>query len=275
MNYLEFKFNIKTIEPFRDMLLFHLNELNYETHEETDYGLRSYILKSDFNQSALDHVLKDFPIQITYSSEEIEQQNWNQVWEDAFEPVIVNENCVICAPFHTIEKVDYKLLVSPKMAFGTGHHSTTLLMSQALFDLELTADQTLLDMGCGTAILAILARKLGVGEVDAIDIDEWAYENAYENCELNAVESVNIFKGGAELLEGKRYNVILANINKNVLLADMKAYEKALSVGGTILFSGFYEADMIDVKTAGEKFGLTFDIYRVHNNWTMLKMNKQ
>lgn len=273
MNYLEFKFNIEVIEPFRDMLLYHLNELEFETHEETDYGLCSYILKDKLDKDELEEVINAIGTAITYQYQEIEQKNWNAVWEEAFDPVYVTDECVICAPFHKIEDLKYKVLVNPKMAFGTGHHATTYLMSRAILK-ESFEGSSVLDMGCGTSVLAILCSKMGAEKISAIDIDEWAFNNSFENCKLNDINNIEIEQGGAELLQGRLYNVILANINKNVLIADMKAYSNALLPGGFILFSGFYESDLEDVKTRGEEFGLSFDYYRVHNNWTMLKMTK-
>ncbi len=273
MNYLEFTFKLDQIEPYRDMLIYYLNELNFETHQEVEDGLVSYIQKSDHQEGAVENVLSSLGTKVDVSFKEIEQQNWNAVWEAAFDPVYVTEDCIICAPFHNIPDKPYKIVLSPKMAFGTGHHATTYLMSKQLLNEDIKG-QLILDMGCGTSVLAILAEKLEASSIDAIDIDEWAYHNSIENLTLNNCSKIKVEKGDATLLRNRLYNLILANINKNILLQDMEQYASCLKPDGVILFSGFYEPDITDVVAAGEKFGLSFVSQDLKDDWAMVKMIK-
>lgn len=273
MNYLEFKFSIPVIEPYRDMLLYYLNELGFETHQETPEGLISYILVNDFNEEALEEVISDLGQKIKYSYKEIEQQNWNKVWEASFDPVWISDDCVICAPFHDVKDAEYKIILSPKMAFGTGHHPTTFLITQQLLE-ENVEGLDVLDMGCGTSVLGIMASMRGAASVDGIDIDEWSQTNSEENLALNNIENMQVELGDVTLLDGRTYNVILANINKNVLLSDMPEYEKVLTEGGFILFSGFYENDIESIVDRGEELGLTFVESKVRKEWAMVKMKK-
>ncbi len=273
MNYLEFTFKLDQIEPYRDMLVYYLNELNFETHQETETGLLSYVQKTDYIEGTVAEIVSELGTKVEFDFKEIEQQNWNAVWEAAFDPVHVTNDCVICAPFHNIPDKPYKIVLSPKMAFGTGHHATTYLMSKQLLEENLV-DQKVLDMGCGTSVLAILAEKLGASPIEAIDIDEWAYHNSLENLELNQCSKIKVEQGDASLLRNRLYNLILANINKNILLQDMQQYANCLKPQGVILFSGFYQADIDDIVDRGEKFGLSFVTHYLKDDWAMVKMIK-
>jgi len=273
MSYYAFDIKVDPIVPYRDMVLFYLNEIGFESHEETETGLISYILAEDFKEKLFQNAIQIDGATINFVKNLVEQQNWNELWEKNFDPVYINDQCVICASFHDLPDLPYKLLINPKMAFGTGHHETTSMICEQLFDEDLQ-NKTVLDMGCGTAVLAILAEKLGASELLAIDTDEWAVNNSIENLGLNNTNNISVLQGDSSVLGDKVYNIILANINKNVLLSEMKNYVTALETGGIIVFSGFYRADSDDIIKAGNNFGLSFVSKREKNNWNMVKMIK-
>lgn len=275
MNYIKVSFELDPILPAREILYAELGELPFESFEETINGLEAYIQAPDFSEDMLKGlIIEGLPNQkLSIKSEVIEQQNWNAVWESNFEPIVVNSKCVIRAPFHKTPEVEYDIIISPQMSFGTGHHETTFLISNELFELDLK-NKAVLDMGCGTGVLAIIAKKMGAEPIEAIDIEEWAYENTLDNNKLNKVEGMSVFHGDASLLINKTFDVILANINRNILINDMKAYASCLSTGGIILFSGFYETDVPQIKEAAEENGLVFVKKEVRNNWTMAQFKK-
>jgi len=275
MDYIKVSFELEPLLPAREILYAELGEMPFESFEETEKGLEAYIPAPDFKEDMLEElIIKTLPNQqVNISKENIAQQNWNAVWESNFEEIVVNENCVIRAPFHHPAKVKYDIVISPQMSFGTGHHETTFLIANELFHLDLK-NKSLLDMGCGTGVLAIIAHKLGANPIEAIDIEEWAYENTKDNNKLNNIDDMVVLHGDAELLKGKSFDIILANINRNILLNDMATYTGSLNKGGTILFSGFYETDIPSIKESAEKNGLTFVKYEVKNNWTMAKFQK-
>lgn len=276
MNYIKVSFKLDPVLPAREILYAELGELPFESFEETENGLEAYIQAPDFSEEMLKGLMiEGLPNQkIETESEIIEQQNWNAVWESNFEEIVVNDKCVIRAPFHPVSNVDYDIIISPQMSFGTGHHETTFLISNELFKLDLKS-KSVLDMGCGTGVLAIIANKLGANPIEAIDIEEWAYENTLDNNKLNGVEGMTVLHGDAGLLVDKKFDVILANINRNILLNDMKVYSKCLASGGLILFSGFYETDVPHIKEAAENNGLVFVKKEVKNNWTMAQFRKK
>lgn len=276
MDYIKVSFELKPLLPAREILYAELGELPFESFEETENGLDAYIPAPDFKEDLLDKlIIKGLPNQeVVIKKETIEQQNWNAVWESNFEPIIVNEKCVIRAPFHEKAKVEYDIIISPQMSFGTGHHETTFLISNELFNMELK-NKSLLDMGCGTGVLAIIASKLGATPIEAIDIEEWAYENTKDNNSLNHIDKMTVLHGDAGLLKNKYFDVILANINRNILLNDMATYSTCLNKTGKILFSGFYETDVPSIKKAAEDNGLIFVKIEVKNNWAMALFTKK
>jgi ribosomal protein L11 methyltransferase len=201
----------------------------------------------------------------------IVDQNWNAQWESSFDPIIVDDQCLIRAPFHAVEKeYTYTITIEPKMSFGTGHHATTHLIVSAMLPMDCSG-KTVLDMGCGTGVLAILAEMRGSTQIDAIDIDEWAYENTLENVERNACKHIRTIQGGAEAIPSDaRYDLILANINRNILTRDMHLYVQHMNRGASILFSGFYESDQLEIRNTAEALGLTFVSANLRNEWTMM-----
>ncbi|MBI9033304.1 MAG: 50S ribosomal protein L11 methyltransferase [Bacteroidales bacterium] len=272
VNYIELNCTINPIEPFRDLLVAELAEIGFESFVETDNGLQAYIIEADFDESKIMSLnVFDLPLcSIEYSFKPIVEQNWNAVWESNYEAVLIADQCYVRAPFHeAIPEVKYDIVIEPKMSFGTAHHPTTSLMTEFVLELDLD-NKSFLDMGCGTGLLAILAAKRGAKPVSAIDIDEWAYENSIENCERNQVEYIDVLKGGAEVIEGS-FDIILANINRNILLNDMHHYTDHITAKGTLILSGFYEHDLAMIQEKAEGLGYEYQNHKIKNNWVAAK----
>ena len=272
MEYKEVIFDISPIEPWRDILLAYLGELPYDSFVEEEKGLKAYILSKDFDKAVLEELCAGLDAQISFEVKAVQQQNWNTVWESDFEPVRVGDACGIRADFHEPLGVEHEIIITPKMSFGTGHHATTFGMMQQMLQMDFS-DKRILDMGCGTAVLAILAEKLGAKETQGIDIDEWAYNNALENLQMNGCYNIQITIGGAEKIKGV-FDVILANINCNVLLNDMPQYSAALKTGGFILFSGFYTEDLMLIKQTAIDCGLEYIQHTTKDNWVAAQFVK-
>jgi len=268
MNYKELDFLEPDAEK-REILVAYLGDIGFETFEESEEGLKAYIPENNFDNNTFEEEVVGKFQSLSYAVSTIQQQNWNEVWEKNFEPIQVGE-VYIRAPFHPQKAgVKYELVIEPKMSFGTGHHSTTSLMIMEMLKTGFR-DRTVLDMGCGTSLLAILASKLGAKNILAIDIDDWAVENSIENCTRNHVSNIEVQKGDAALLKDKRFDVILANINRNVLLADMGSYASSLNPGGQILLSGFYEGDVEVIRKCAEQNGLIFSGTDALNQWSVM-----
>jgi len=231
-SYKEYTFTVSPPYPGIEILIAELAELGFESFDESENGLKAYIqenIDSEKAVKALD-ILQSAEFEIDYSTKTIQQENWNARWESEFKPIEVGTKCRIRAPFHPEKKVDYEIVISPKMAFGTGHHATTYLMLRFILREEMQ-DKQVLDMGCGTGVLAILASMKKAAHIDAIDIDPWSYENTLENARLNRINNIAVFEGDSSLLGKKKYDFILANINRNVLLKDMETYSGCLIKG--------------------------------------------
>lgn len=274
--YIGYHFTITPTQPASDILIAELGELGFESFVETETGLSAYIQKSDWNPLILSQVtaLNSGNFNIVYDKEEIAPVNWNSEWEKNFEPIEIDKTVSIRAPFHEVGTLKYNLIIEPKMSFGTGHHETTHLMVQHLLALDLK-EKKVLDMGCGTAVLAILSEKLGAKPIDAIDIDAWSFENSIENVERNDCKNISVFEGDASLLIDQQYDVIIANINRNILLADMDAYNKVLKNNGIILLSGFYTEDIPFIHASTSKYGWTQELSLERNNWVGLRYFKK
>ena len=272
MNYIGYHFEIEPLQPGSDILIAELGEEGFESFVETEKGISAFIQKKDWHKDILKNVqiLSSGEFRITFTYEEIEQVNWNTEWEKNFEPIMVNDTVSVRAPFHEKTDLQYDIVIEPKMSFGTGHHETTHLMIQQLLSADLK-DKTVLDMGSGTGILAIMAELRGSKCVDAIDIDDWCYENALENAARNHCTKIHVFKGDASLLTDKNYDVIIANINRNVLINDLPVYYKCLNKGGILLLSGFYREDIPFIKKAATGLGLKEGDVLEKNNWISLK----
>lgn len=268
MDYTEVSFVIEPLYPGSEILIAGLSEIGYESFEETDFGVKAYIQTKSFKQGEIDNltIIKGSEFTISYIVNQIKNQNWNEVWESSYNPVMIKDQIYIRAPFHAENRsVKYQLLIEPKMSFGTAHHETTSLMMELLLDFKMEG-KSVLDMGCGTGILAILAEMMGSSEILAIDNDINAFENTLENVSKNKCKHINVEMGGKEKITG-RFDFILANINKNILLSDMKAYVTHLNNQGKILFSGFYEDDMTDINIQAQKHNLTFEKHLEKNRW--------
>lgn len=259
-------------QPATDILLAELAEVGFESFVETPSGLLAYIVKSDWHEGMVDdcYILKHPDVSISWSVTTLEPQNWNAVWEKSFTPVIVAGQCNIRAPFHTPKKVACDIVIEPKMSFGTGHHETTHMMVRHLLDTDCVG-KSVLDMGCGTGILGILAKKKGATRVDAVDIDPGCVLNARDNVERNGCEDIRVFQGDSTVLTGKKYDLILANINRNSLLADIPHYAKCITPGGSLFLSGFYKEDVAAISSRCEAYGLTLEKKLEKNRWIAVK----
>lgn len=281
MKYIEVNITLGQNDPFRDLLVDALgNEGPYDSFVETPSGLKAYVQESLFDEDWLKEQLADIEemTSCSYTFENLPDKNWNEEWEKQHKPVLVEaangKRVWVRAPFHEHRSdVDYEIEIEPKMSFGTAHHQTTYMMLSYLTELEL-AGQRVLDMGCGTAVLAILAKIRGADYVEAIDIDEWAYNNAIENAQRNGV-ALNVRIGDASLLTDQQFDLIIANINRNILLNDMAAYTKVLAQGGTLLLSGFYESDVPVLQQHAEALGLQLQQQKVRQSWAALRLLKR
>lgn len=280
MDYIELKCQIQPFtEEIAEIVIAELGELEYESFTQSEDAIEAYIQAPLFDMDAVKQLsinqLPNAPFRLSYSHKTIESKDWNAVWESNFSPVIISDQVVIRASFHTnTPKVPYDIVIDPKMSFGTGHHSTTSLMVQSILDLNLEG-KTVLDMGCGTSLLAILASKRKATRVDAIDIDEWPYTNSIENIKNNKADNVSVFLGDASLLEGKSYDVVLANINRNILLNDMKHYIACLPQNGELIMSGFYTKDLKYIKDEAEKNNLQYVSHKIDLNWVAVRFTKK
>ena len=267
-------------EVATDVLAALLAEVGFESFVPNEEGLEAYVPHNLYDENNITAVVENFPLEgytITYKSEFIEGEDWNAEWEkNYFQPIVLGEECVIHSTFHTdVPKARYDILIDPKMAFGTGYHQTTCHMLRAILASDMNG-KSVLDMGCGTALLAILARKHGATDVVAIDIDEFAYENAKENVVLNNTPDIEVRLGGADAIkEDDSFDYVIANINRNILLADMVNYVRCMHPGSQIFISGFYTEDMEVLKEEAARHGLRYIGYAEDNRWAMMKFEKE
>ena len=273
--YIEYNFTVTPKEPATEILIAELGAVGFESFVENKNGVTAYIQKEDWDSTILDaiFVLKSDEFLIEYNQNEVEQTNWNAEWEKNFTPIQVDELVSIRAPFHENPNLKYDIVIEPKMSFGTGHHETTHMMVQHLLQLDLENKKTL-DMGCGSGILAIFAEMKGAKPIDAIDIDNWCYENSTENVTRNNCHNISVYEGESSLLVNKKYDVIIANINRNILLMDMEVYTNCLNEKGVLLLSGFYEEDIPIIDAEVSKYNLKLETFTQRNNWVALKYNK-
>ena len=281
MKYIEVSFTVSPIsETANDIIAALAMEQGFESFVESPDGTIGYVPAHLYDEEALQAIITDFPMEditITFTAEEMEDKNWNEEWEKHFfEPIVVDSRCVIHSTFHKdYPKADYDIIINPQMAFGTGHHQTTRLIISYLLDSDLTG-KTVLDMGCGTSILAILASMRGASALTAIDIDEWCVNNSIDNLALNNIHNIKVFQGDASSLatEGP-FDVIIANINRNILLMDMVNYVRCMHTGSQIFISGFYTEDMEVLKEEAARHGLRYLDYAENDNWAMMKFVKE
>ena len=275
MEYLEIK--ITTKPEYFEILQALLSSLEFESFVDNDTAFSGYINDETFHNKNVQQELETLKenYSFDYTILNVENKNWNEEWEKNFQPIIVDNKCLIRASFHpSIEEINDEVIITPKMSFGTGHHATTYMMVNELYNIELQ-NKTVLDMGCGTAVLAILAKKLGAGHTVGIDIDDWAVENSIENCQINGFENIEILKGDREkLTDFQNFDVILANINRNILLSDMKYYNSVLKQDGEIIFSGFYTEDNDLICQEAHKNNFTLIDQNERENWSLLHFRK-
>lgn len=279
MNFIQVNFVLEPNQDYiADLLAAELGEIGFDSFVSTANGLEAFISESVFDDAQLSDMVTNFPFEadITYTVELVPSKNWNEEWEKHFfEPIVIGDDCVIHSSFHkNVPKAKYDITIDPKMSFGTGHHETTSLMIAEILKMDVIG-KTLLDMGCGTSVLAILAAMRGATNLLAVDIDEWCTENSIENIELNHVHGISVIQGGVEVLTGKHFDIILANINRNILLADMQMYSECLSVGGELYMSGFYKEDIPLIEAEANRNNLTLEYSVEKNKWVAVKTIKR
>ena len=256
-----------------DLLVNELAELGFTSFdEENALQINAYIPKNEFEEKKVADFLKDYDLGVEMNVEinYIEEQNWNKLWEEKyFKPLVIENLVMVRAPFHTdFQKCRYQIIIEPNMAFGTGNHETTSLMIAQMLKMNMKG-KSILDMGSGTGILAILASKLGATHISAIDIDHWAFDAIFENVKINKAKNINAILGDASSLGSETYNIIMANIQKNIIINDLPKYTSVLKPGGAVLLSGFYKNDLKDIKPIAKKLGLHFENFVEKNNWVV------
>lgn len=278
MDYIVVRFLPSVREEYvLDVLASALGDIGFESFEYLDEGMAAYVPVSLFDKQILERLLSHFYLDqnIAYEVNRLERQNWNEKWETYyFEPIVVADKCVIHSSFHKdIPLVDYDIVINPKMAFGTGHHETTQLMLETILTLNVVG-KTVLDMGCGTSVLAILAAKRGAKLLLGVDIDDWCVDNSVENLSLNNVSNVEVLQGDAKCLVDRNFDIIFANINRNILLNDMEVYASCLPIGGHLLLSGFYTEDNHLLIRRATELGLVVQSEKSLRNWSCLLLTK-
>ena len=276
MNYIQVSFKSSHLEEYQqDILIAALADIGFDTFEETADGFDGFVVDEQFDEAAINQVLVGQELECSYDVKAIAPENWNEEWEKNFTPLIISDNCYVRATFHEAQpQYEYEIVIDPKMAFGTGHHQTTTMMMQYILETDYT-DKTVLDMGAGTAILGILSAKRGAKAIVAIDYDEICYLSAFENAKLNNVDNLVSLHGGKEVIPQQTFDIILANINRNILLDQIHRYADVLKDGGEIFFSGFYETPDLDmIKSHCEEFGLTYINHKKINDWVAAKFVK-
>lgn len=274
MDYIEINFTNEA--ELNDVVIAFLSDTDFEMFEEKETGLSAYIPESKFDESVLKSIISGIPggENIHFTISLIKGKNWNKEWESNFEPVLIAGKVYIRAPFHEANsQYQHQIIIEPKMSFGTGHHSTTALMIELMLETDLE-NRSVLDMGCGSGVLAILALQQKANPVLAIDFDQWAYENTLENCERNNAGSIEVLKGNVNLIAGRKFDVILANINRNILLSDTEKYSQCLNKNGILMQSGFLKDDEEVLIRNASTFGLKHIKTVRHEKWSAMKFVK-
>jgi ribosomal protein L11 methyltransferase len=278
MNYYELTFTTETTEDYQhDLLINALGEIGFDTFEELEAGFKAYIPETDFNEDTIAEAVAPYREMFGFSYEVtlIPQKNWNEVWESNFEPIAIGDAVFVRATFHKPRpEFKYEIVIDPKMAFGTGHHQTTAMVLAHMLENDF-AGKKVLDMGCGTGILAIMAAKLGAADIVAIDYDPVCYGSTIENSQLNNITNITALCGSKEAIPNEQYDTILANINRNILIDQMARYAEALKDGGEIYFSGFYESPDLDIiKDEAGKYGMKYIAHKKDKEWVAAKFVK-
>jgi ribosomal protein L11 methyltransferase len=276
LNYLAI--NVQVSAEYNDILIAELSQIGFDTFQDTDHGFEGFTEEENMDRSAIIDIITRYSqfTSINYTFRTIEKKNWNEEWEKSFSPVIIKDKCIVRATFHTThQKYPYEIVINPKMSFGTGHHATTALMLEKQLGIDHT-NKKVMDIGSGTGILAIMAEKLGASKVFAFDIEDWAVENAIENSKLNNCSRIAVVQGDIkDVVEpGELYDIVLANINRNVLLQQIQAYSSHLAPNGVLLLSGFYDTDTEEIRLCGKDAGLIFRKMDLKDQWACILMQK-
>ena len=275
MKTFEFTFTMPSSDIQHDMLVSMLADLGFDSFMDDDMTLKAYCSADQRDDAAVSELLtmESFAGIHLLTVEAMPDKDWNELWEASYQPVVVNSRCRVRAPFHAPDpSFEFDLVIEPKMSFGTANHETTAQIITLMLETDFRG-KAVLDMGSGTAVLAILAKRLGAARTVAIDNDEWAYRNAFTNCELNGINDIEIVLGDASAINGE-FDVVLANINRNILLRDMHHYVDAMRPQGRIFFSGFYTEDLDSIKAEAERLGLRYQRHLARNNWVAAEFAK-
>jgi len=276
MEYTEIDIRLNPVVPFADILVARFNEIDFESYIEDENGVKAYVQTHLLDENTVKEIINEVAklCNLSFSISKVKQENWNKNWENNFKPVHINDKCVIRAHFHnTFPDLEHEIIITPKMSFGTGHHETTFLVMNEMFAMDFK-DKTVLDMGSGTGVLAILAAKLGATSLSGIDFDQWAYENAVENAQINAISTISFLHGDANLIGDAKFDIILANINRNIILQDISIYVNAMNNNSEIIFSGFLIDDVPLILEKSEQLGLNLVVSKHKNKWQMLHLKK-
>jgi ribosomal protein L11 methyltransferase len=276
MDYYKISFGISNQPEISDILTYELGEIGFESFDEDEKNFNAYIPADFFNEAKIQEICGRFigKFEIPIKTELIPTQNWNATWESNYQPIEIGDLLRIRADFHSSKLgFENEIVIIPKMSFGTGHHETTQLVAKTMRCIDFK-EKTVLDMGCGTGILAIYAEKLGATNIHAIDIEDFAYENSLDNTQLNNTKYIHVEKGGIEKIPSIRFNIILANINKNILLQQIPTYAKHLEKGGILILSGFFDSDCDELLKCGLSTGMEFVSKHLQNNWACLHLKK-
>ena len=276
MEYTEVDIRLQEVDPFADILVAKLNEIEFESYIEDQNGLKAYIQTHLFNKSAVNEIINETAkfTELSCKISKVIQENWNKKWEQNFLPVHVNDRCVIRSDFHaSFSEKEYELIITPKMSFGTGHHETTSLMMNRMFDIDFSNKQVL-DIGSGTGVLSILASKLGANFGLGIDIDAWALENSLENKELNNISNIEFVQADIKQIEDNSFDIILANINRNIIINELDDYVRFMNKKSEILISGFFKEDVDLILEKTEQLSLELVYSKNKNKWQILHLKR-
>ena len=276
MEYTEIDIRLNPVVPFADILVARFNQIDFESYIEDENGVKAYVQTHLLDENTVKEIINEVAklCNLSFSISKVKQENWNKNWENNFKPVHINDKCVIRAHFHnTFPDLEHEIIITPKMSFGTGHHETTFLVMNEMFAMDFT-DKTVLDMGSGTGVLAILAAKLGATSLIGIDFDQWAYENAVENAQINSISTISFLHGDANQIGDAKFDIILANINRNIILQDISIYVNAMNNNSEIIFSGFLIEDIPLILEKSEQLGLDLVVSKHKNKWQMLHLKK-